>query len=296
MLERLKSLIDNPQRGILVGFLLALIPLAKFFAVVLLVLMLLRRGDKYAQLGYMLIAVAVGFAYNRYQLDNLGGSLWAIGLFFIPLWVMTMVLRQLRSLTLSLESGTLLMMLMVTVTWFIYGDLPANNLMLYMHAQGVDTTANGEIPAPVLAKIFLILWPLFLGLLQVWVLLLARWVQSDLYYPGGFRSDFHQLRLHKAVALGAILMTALTLLMGPEQSILLYQLEPLASLLLLLAGLGLVHWYATFKGFKSFWLGGVYLIVFLVPQFAGLVLGVNALVDSFFNIRQRVIAAKQRGA
>lgn len=296
MLKRLKTFIDDPRKGIMAGFVLALLPFCDMFAMVLMVLMLLRRGDRYAQGGFALVAAAVAFAYNGYSFDNMLPTLWVAGLVFIPVWVMAILLRELRSLAMTLELGIITTMLLVILTWFVYGEAPVAAFMEYLQVHQMDPAVESGVPAPLLAKMFLILWPMFVGIMQISIILTARWVQSCIYYPGGFRADFHQLRLHKSVAMGVVVLTILMQVFKPEDCMVLYQLQPLATILLLLAGLGLVHWYATFKGLKSFWLGGIYLLIFIVPQVAGLILGVTAIVDSFFNIRQRVIAAKQRGA
>lgn len=278
------------------GFLLALIPFCDMFAMVLATFMLLRRGDTYAQGAFALVAATVAFAYNGYSLDNLAPAAWVCGLIFIPVWVMAMLLRQLRSMALSLELGMLVTALLVGITWLVYGEAPASALTEYLRVHQLDPAVDNGIPAPMLAKIFLVLWPMMVGIIQLAIILTARWVQSHVYYPGGFRADFHQLRLNKSVAIIVVILTLLMQVASPEQYMVLFQVQPLASLLLILAGLALVHWYATYKGLKSFWLGAVYLIIFLVPQLAGLILGVTAIIDSFINIRQRVIAAKQRGA
>lgn len=296
MLKRLKTFIDDPRKGILASFVLALIPFCDMFAMVLIVLMLLRRGDRYAQAGFALVAATVAFAYNGYSFSHMLPTLWVAGVVFIPIGVMSILLRELRSLSITLELGIITTLLLVILTWFVYGDAPVAAFLEYLRVHQLDPAVDSGIPVPTLAKMFLILWPMLVGILQVSIILTARWAQSCIYYPGGFRADFHQFRLHKSVALGIVILTIMMQVIRPEDCMLLYQTQPLATLLLLLAGLGLVHWYATFKGLKSFWLGGIYLLIFIVPQVAGLILGVTAIVDSFFNIRQRVIAAKQRGA
>jgi hypothetical protein len=112
-------------------------------------------------------------------------------------------------------------------------------------------------------------------------LLLARWAQAKLYNPGGFRTEFHQLRLPLPLAVGLIAGSALAGPLGPG-------LEMLFVLPLLLAGLALVHGVVGLKGWGVGPLWALYLVwlplFFLVTP--GLML--TALIDSGLNFRARL--------
>jgi hypothetical protein len=112
-------------------------------------------------------------------------------------------------------------------------------------------------------------------------LLLARYWQAGLYNPGGFRQEFHALRIS-----GRLLM-ALVILVG-----LAYALKPAAMLLLLLpllfAGVALVHGVIAKTN-----LGGQFLIAFyvgglLLNQFILPLLIVVAVADGVLDIRARI--------
>jgi len=114
-------------------------------------------------------------------------------------------------------------------------------------------------------------------------LLLARWWQALLYNPGGFRSEFHQLRLPPVLALG---LTAAAI--GVSSSGGEYLLwAVIFTMPLGIAGLALVHGVVGSKGFGRGALIATYLLLLLVAWFK-LVLLLLALIDSFVNFRARI--------
>ena len=114
-------------------------------------------------------------------------------------------------------------------------------------------------------------------------LLLARWWQAMLYNPGGFRAEFHSLKLSPplAVALLAIGLTVSSLGGGYRLWALLFALPFVFS------GLALIHGLAARKGLGSGWLGLFYFfLVLLDPLKAGLI--VMAVADSWLDFRGRL--------
>ncbi|MVF11430.1 hypothetical protein FT643_04655 [Ketobacter sp. MCCC 1A13808] len=114
-------------------------------------------------------------------------------------------------------------------------------------------------------------------------LLLARWLQARLYNPGGFRAEFHQLRLTPMAAAG--LMLVLILVQAkPEARMVL----PCAVMPLLLASLGLVHGLFGRKP-NSLPLLVFFYVGLLVSAGLGVMLLISAAVmDSFVDFRKRI--------
>ena len=130
------------------------------------------------------------------------------------------------------------------------------------------------------------------GILGAWqvtlmlcCLLLARWWQSVLYNPGGFREEFHRLRLPAGMALG--LFTLMFLFMALDNPYLAGWI-PVLSVPLLIACIGLVHWSAARARLGNNWLILFYiLLLFLLQVFYPLLL-LLALIDSCFDLRRRL--------
>ncbi len=128
----------------------------------------------------------------------------------------------------------------------------------------------------------------FLAMGQAWVMLgllaLARWWQSLLYNPGGFRAEFHRLRLPPTLGAAIVLlMIGCAWTDEPEFDRWLAVLTvPLA-----MAGLGLVHWAIGYNKLSKGWVGAFYTGLVLLLQLVYPMLVAAALMDSWFDIRKR---------
>ncbi|HVL02227.1 MAG TPA: hypothetical protein VM553_20555 [Dongiaceae bacterium] len=119
-------------------------------------------------------------------------------------------------------------------------------------------------------------------------LILARWLQARLYNPGGFRAEFHSLRLTRpmtvALAMGMLItqwFSAATVLL------------PMLVLPLALAGLGLVHGLAARRRVQTVTpLVFFYLTLVLLAGPAFMVLMAAAVMDSFIDFRKRIGTAR----
>jgi hypothetical protein len=111
----------------------------------------------------------------------------------------------------------------------------------------------------------------------------ARWWQAALYNPGGFKTEFHQLRLEPgfAVLLAGFILAALT------------GVPPLSSWLAimcippLLGGLALLHYLVAWKKLGFSWIVMVYLLALFISPVV-ILLG---LADSIVNFRKRITGA-----
>lgn len=123
---------------------------------------------------------------------------------------------------------------------------------------------------------------LMTGLSALVALLLARWLQAKLYNPGGFRTEFHQLRIPPAVT--GVLMLGLLASQWLDEAMV---VAPLLMLPLLLAGIALVHGLLGRTGNRNqLVLFYVMLVVFAGPAFVVLIAA--AITDSFLDFRNRI--------
>ncbi len=114
--------------------------------------------------------------------------------------------------------------------------------------------------------------------------MLARSWQSGLYNPGGFRKEFHGLRLSPAVAV--VLVT--TMVVGPFLGLNSMLLAWVAGTPLFLAGLALVHGIVGRKQLNTQWLVMFYVALVLLGPSLMFLLVVLAFVDSWLDIRGRI--------
>lgn len=117
-------------------------------------------------------------------------------------------------------------------------------------------------------------------------LVLARWWQSVLYNPGGFREEFHQLRLSPALSLALMAVLAL----GPQFGLVMVHWLPLLVLPLVCAGLALVHCSVAKRKVGGTWLVMFYVAVVVLGPYLIMLLVLLAVIDSLVDIRRRIPA------
>ncbi|MAY72357.1 MAG: hypothetical protein CME82_13005 [Halomonas sp.] len=141
-------------------------------------------------------------------------------------------------------------------------------------AQGLDASRLAELVISGVTGLVVML-------AAVACLALARSWQAGLYNPGGFRDEFHALRLTpRELILLVVLVIAGTLLGLPG-------IGMLAWIPLLMAGIGLTHGVVGRKGMNGLWLVAFYLLLITTWPMILIVL-VVALIDTFADFRGRL--------
>ncbi|MCK2149169.1 MULTISPECIES: hypothetical protein [Marinobacter] len=117
--------------------------------------------------------------------------------------------------------------------------------------------------------------------------MLARSWQAGLYNPGGFRSEFHALKLSPAVAV----VCAVIMVIGPVLGLNSMLLVWVAGTPLFLASLALIHGIVGRKKLSGQWLVLFYIALVLLGPSLMILLVVLAFVDSWLDIRKRITPA-----
>lgn len=121
-------------------------------------------------------------------------------------------------------------------------------------------------------------------------LLLARWWQAQLYNPGGFRSEFHQLRLGRPLAIVVLVLMTVSLLPWGSVGALGRDMVMVVLLMYMLQGLAVVHAVVAKRGASTAWLVATYvLLVIALPQVA-MLLAIAGLMDTWLNLRREARA------
>ncbi len=158
-------------------------------------------------------------------------------------------------------------------------------VMEQLHTQAVDGAAEGgDSPLTLPSETFVVgLIAYVIAMNGLMSLLLARWWQAVLYNPGGFQSEFHQLRLTAPQALACMLATLYCLAQSGDY----HTWGSLFALPLLIVGVAIVH-----NTVKTLGLGGHWLVLFYVAMLlfspVTLVLSTVAFVDTWINFRGRL--------
>ena len=254
--------------------LLGLIPLVNLLNPVVIGLVALRKG---------LQEVCILFAWAVLPVGA-----WAVAGDVVPL-IMLIGITSLALLLRETESWecTLLAAIAVGISVEVYFrvqpaviDALMAQLQLYVQsggAQDLQLNAVRSVMLSVIGAVYMCL--------AVLLLMTARWMQALLFNPGGFRTEFHGLRIERRVALGLI---AAALISGSgaivPEAWTLYFLMPLVF-----AGIALIHAIVTMRKLPVMLLVTFYIVLMLPAAVQLLVL--LALLDSWFDIRSRL----QRG-
>lgn len=125
-----------------------------------------------------------------------------------------------------------------------------------------------------------------IGMINAWTvvlgLVLARWWQAMLYNPGGFRSEFHSLRLPQTLVVGLLLGVLLLVSSGQWANWAMVLQVPLT-----VAGFALVHALAARFGLGAGTLTVFYGLWAMLLPLRWLV-QLLAVTDSFIDVRKRL--------
>ncbi|NOQ65110.1 MAG: DUF2232 domain-containing protein [Methyloprofundus sp.] len=223
-------------------------------------------------------------------------SLW------MPVWLVSAVLREGRHLSLAVEVGALLGIVMV-IGFYLLTQSPVDfwremlsatvEPMLQAQAQTADVPAEkiqeilGNMAKYMTGQIAAMA---FLGAL--FSLLLGRWWQSSLYNEGGFGAEYLALRLSKPFATATIA----TILIGTVASGVIAELAWNISIVLLMAyvfvGIAVVHTLLSGTAAKRFLIPFFYTMLVLLTlagiPFVMLLVIFMGVSDTWLNLRKNI--------
>lgn len=251
--------------------LLGLVPLVNLLNPVIVGLVMLRKG---AQEAAVILAWAI---------LPVGG--WAIAGDIVPL-IMLIGISGLALLLRETESWevTLLVSIVIGVCVEFYLRMRPEVLDVLFQQMDAYLTAN-NVPGVQVEQLREIVTS-FIGavymFLAVLLLMLARWMQAALYNPGGFKQEFHRLRIKQKLALilmGLMFLANFGIVLPPGW--VLYLILPM-----LFSGIALIHAVVAQKQLSTMWLAAFYALIML-PLVAQLVV-LLALIDSWYDFRTRL--------
>jgi hypothetical protein len=212
----------------------------------------------------------------------------------VLVWITAIVLRTTRALALSISLVTAIGGLFVVAFHLMVGD-PAVWWQANFDEFFAQATESMMMDQQMVFKQNLETWSAIMTgfvtmaflLNVIFSLFIARSWQAALYNPGGFRGEFHGLQFGKRVAVVSLVVATLALIPDSVIAYISNDLLMLIMMLYVLQGIAIVHAIVATKGLHWAWLVGLYLLVFLMPQFVA----ITGYIDTWFDFRKRV--AKQ---
>ena len=248
-------------------------------------LVTLRRGafeGLYVLACSSVAAGLLGFlAIGNYQF-----ALLYVMVLWLPVWLISIVLREGRHLSLAVEIAVLIGVLGV-IGFYLYAVDPVAmwkavlSQMVPADAPVADIQRTIGILAHYMTgvvaagSVFGLLFGLFLG----------RWWQANLYNPGGFRQEFLSLATKPRLSIGTIAVISVALASSGAISEIAWNVNILLFVLYTVTGTSVLH--TVFAGMKMgrYMVPMLYITLFLIPH-AMLLVALVGLSDPWLDLRK----------
>ncbi|MGR8952916.1 MAG: DUF2232 domain-containing protein [Gammaproteobacteria bacterium] len=278
------------MQAIIVASALALLslkfPPISIFSSAAVALVTLRRGA--AEGMYVLFGAGIAAALlGHFLIDSFQFALLYAALLWLPIWVIAILLREGRQLSLAVEIAVFIGMLGVA-GFYLYESDPAAmwaGLLEQMVQQNapikdiknwISEFSHYMTGVFAAGTVFSLLFGLFLG----------RWWQSLLYNPGGFRQEFLELNTSPKLALSSLLVLAVAFFASGTLSEVAWNIAILLFVLYTIIGTSVLHVVFAQTKLSRYAVPLFYATLFLVPQVLPPV-AVVGLIDAWINIRKR---------
>ena len=280
--------LSSQKKAITIALIASLIPFCAWLGIIIMVLVTLRKGPKE---GFILLlwsslpSVVVSYIYQPVMM------LWinTLGVYCLT-WGLAVFLRRTHSWSRLFDGLLWLSIAVVACAHAWFADLPQVWAHLLIESYSRMTVfMQWSMDKKEAAYYANMMAPYFTGIqlatLSVGNLLniaFARWMQALMFNPGGLRKELYQLRFAWwQVPLVLLLVCLAEMLKWP------FALDslPIIGTLFLLAGLSVVHSIVHRAQLPTVYLGGLYLLLFVLFRYMALLLIVIAMLDSVYNIR-----------
>ncbi|MGZ8187035.1 MAG: hypothetical protein ACXWTW_00435 [Methylobacter sp.] len=249
-------------------------------------LVTLRRGALEG-LTILVCSSAAAGLLGFFLLGNFQFALLYVIVLWLPVWLISIVLREGRHLSLAVEIAVLIGMAGVIV-FYLYHAEPAV-MWKSVLTQMVPATApveNVQHTVDILSHymtgvvaagtVFGLLFGLFLG----------RWWQSVLYNPGGFRQEFLSLSTKPRLALGSVAVVAIAWASSGVISEIFWNITILLFVLYTCIGTAVLHTVFASMKLGRYIVPMFYVTLFLIPH-AMLPVALIGLSDAWMDLRKK---------
>lgn len=221
-------------------------------------------------------------------LGNYQFALLYVGVLWLPVWLISIILREGRHLALAVEIAVLLGIAGV-LGFYLYDAEPAlmwkdvlsrmvpANAPVENIQHTVEMIAHYMTGVVAAGSVFGLLFGLFLG----------RWWQAALYNPGGFRQEFLLLSTHGRLVIGTIIVVVVALVNNGLVSEVAWNASIPLFVLYTFIGTAVLHALFASMKLSRFTVPLLYLTLFLIPH-AMLPVALIGLSDPWTNLRKKI--------
>lgn len=217
-----------------------------------------------------------------------------LGLLWSTAYLLALIYRQSASMSIMVINGGIVGLLMVLLFHLMSGDPAVVWLALLeehikpnlVQAQLLPTQQALDALLESMAALLTAVLSGVVSVLLVVSLLMARWWQAMLYNPGGFRKEFHHLRLGHTISVVMLGLLALALI---GKFSLAKDMAAVVWALFAFQGLAVIHNVTAQTGINAGWLAGLYFLLAIFPLYLVPVLSGMGFMDTWLDFRQRVV-------
>lgn len=226
----------------------------------------------------------------------LGGYQFALvyGLvLWMPVWLISIILREGRNLITALEV-TVLLGCMVTIGFYVYLPEPAALWRGLLEVMTQQLQAQSDAPVEIVKRSVDAFSHYMTGAVAagsayglLFGLFLARWWQAKLYNPGGFQAEYLALKGHRQLAVVTVIVAAAAALTSGLFAELCWNMLIVLSVVYIFTGTALLHCsFAVMKG-SRFMVPFLYITLFAIPHIM-LLIAICGLSDTWLNLRNKL--------
>jgi len=279
------------------GLLSLLFPPVSIVSSASVALVTLRRGGKeglYVLAFSCLSSAILGILlFGNMQFALLYGLvLW------LPIWVISIVLREGKHLSVAIQIAVLFGMIGV-LGFYLYADDPATlwQSVLSLMIQPM-LASNPDVPLEEVKQSIKVFSHFMTGGIAagsvyglLFGLFLARWWQAVLFNPGGFREEYLSLRVHSRVALASLFIVAIAWFSSGIVAEICWNLSILSLVLYAFVGMAVLHSAFSEMKTKRFTVPFLYITLVLVPHVVAIIVVVG-VVDAWLDLRSKILNKK----
>ena len=215
---------------------------------------------------------------------------------WLPVGVSAAVLRYTRSLGFTLLFLGALCMVVLTGCYLVIGDLPGwwrevlPTMLKPMYEAANFGMAKEELDQVLENMASVMTGIMFATIVYITMinLFIARWVQSMLFNPGGFRAEFYSLKLDRRLVVFLFIIAAVSVFTSGNLANYALNLLILIAALYSLQGLAIVYSVVATLNAHVGWLIALYGLMFFALPYVMLALSCAGLADNVLDIRARV--------
>ncbi|MEE9552263.1 MAG: DUF2232 domain-containing protein [Gammaproteobacteria bacterium] len=263
---------------------LLLPPLSYLLSGVPVSLVTLRRGPVYGMqviIGSLLVMMLFALLAN---INPQIATAFAIGV-WAPVWLCANVLRSTASHGALMLAAGALGAVYILVTHLLLGDVSGwwQNWIdtLVTQSLTVDQAEHYREAITAAAPFLNAMMAAGLVISMVLTALIARWWQSMLYHPGGFRKEFYALQLPRGLLLVVLLGIGLVFMGEAKPGSIVLDMMILLVFIYLFQGVASIHRFIAARGLPAIWLLMIYTLLFILPQMI-LFVACLGIVDSCY--------------